>query len=69
MVLIIYWVLRYAGVLREIVIPFDSLLFIYFGFLVGDTFSNLRTENRYVELLRRYVNNDADTITALSERQ
>ncbi len=24
---------------------------------------------RYVELLRRYANNDADTITALSERK
>ena len=67
-VLIIYWVLRYAGVLGQVDIPFDSLLIIYFGFLVGDTFSNLRTESRYVELLRRYVNNDADTLTALSER-
>ena len=68
-VLVIYWVLRYAGVLREVDIPFDSLLIIYLAFLVGDTFSNVRAESRYVELLRRYVNNDADTIITLSERK
>ncbi len=68
-VLVAYWILRYAGVLEAISVPLDSLLIIYFGFLVGDTFSNLRTESRHVELLRRYVNNDADTITALSERR
>ncbi len=66
-VLVVYWVLRYSGVLREVDIPLDSLLFIYLCFLIGDTFSNIRAESRYAELLRRYVNNDADTITALSE--
>ncbi len=68
-VLVLYWVLRYAGVLREVDVPLDSLLFFYIAFLAGDTFSNLRPESRHLELLRRYVNNDAETITALSERK
>ena len=68
-VLAVYWILRYAGVLREIDIQFDSLLIICLAFLVGDTFFNTRAESRYVELLRRYVNNDADAIAALSERK
>lgn len=68
-VLVLYWVLRYAGVLREVDIPFDSLLIVYLAFLAGDAFSNFRAESRYLELLRRYVNNDAETIMALSERR
>jgi hypothetical protein len=67
-VLVVYWILRYVGVLESVDIPVDSLLIIYFGFLVGDTFSNLRSESRYAELLRRYVNNDPDTLLVLSER-
>ena len=67
-VLLAYWLLRYAGILAAIDIPFDSLLIFYVAFLVGSGFGNLRTEDRHVELLRRYVNNDADTLAALSER-
>lgn len=63
-----YWILRYAGMLDGFQISFDSLLMFYLVVHVGNTFSDMRSEDRYVELLRRYVNNDADTITALSER-
>jgi hypothetical protein len=68
-VLFAYWLLRYAGVLNTIDVPFDSLLFIYVAFIVGNTFANLRSEDRHVELLRRYVNHDAVTLAALSERK
>ena len=66
-VLVVYWVLRYAGVLSAVDVPFDSLLVVYVALLAGDAFSNLRAESRYLELLRRYVNNDAETIAALSD--
>ncbi len=68
-VLVVYWILRYAGILREVEIPVDSLLILYLAILAGDAFSNVRQESRYVELLRRYVNNDANTITAPSQRK
>lgn len=68
-VLVVYWVLRYVDVLRVVEIPVDSLLIIYLAILAGEAFSNVRPESRYVELLRRYVNNDADTIEALSKRK
>ena len=68
-VLLVYWLLRYAGVLTAIDVPFDSLLVFYVAFVVGGGFANLRTEDRHVELLRRYVNNDADTLAARSERK
>ena len=67
--LAVYWTLRYFGVLENVEIPVDSLLFIYLIISGSGAFSNLRTEDRYVELLRRYVNNDAETITALAERK
>ena len=67
--LVIYLVLRAADVVREVEVPIDSLLIVYLVFRIGDVFSNVRPESRYVELLRRYVNNDAETITALSERK
>ncbi len=68
-VLVIYWILRYVGVLREFDIPFDSLMIFYVALHVGNTFSNIRSEDRYVELLRRYVHNDAETIAAISARK
>ena len=64
-----YFVLRYLGVLDGIDIPFDSLMFVYIAFHIGYTFSGIRPEDRYVELLRRYVNNDAEAVSALSERK
>ena len=66
-VLVVYWVLRYAGVLSAVDVPIDSLLVVYVAFLAGDAFSNFRAESRYLELLRRYVDNDAETIAALSD--
>lgn len=68
-ILLAYWALRYAGVLTAVDVPFDSLLIFYVAFIVGGGFANLRTEDRHVGLLRRYVNNDADTLAALSERK
>lgn len=68
-VLVAYWILRFAGVLQNVDIPFDSLLIIYLAIHIGNTFTNLRAEDRYVELLRRYVNNDADTLSNLAERK
>jgi purine-cytosine permease-like protein len=68
-VVIAYWGLRYAGVLGRVEVPIDSLLILYVVFLASDAFSNVRRESRYVDLLRRYVNNDAETIEALSERR
>ena len=67
-VLAAYLILRLVGVLQAFDIPFDSLLFAYFLIHVGSTFSNVRAEDRYVELLRRYVNDDADALSALAER-
>ncbi len=67
--LAVYWALRYFGVLENVEVPVDSLLFIYLIISGSGVFSNVRTEDRYVELLRRYVNNDAETITALAERK
>ena len=64
-----YWALRYFGILENVEIPVDSLLFIYLIISGSGAFTNVRTEDRYVELLRRYVNNDAETITALAERK
>lgn len=66
-VLLAYWLLRYAGVLKAIDVPFDSLMIFYVAFIFGGGFANLRAEDRHAELLRRYVNNDADTLAALSE--
>ncbi len=54
--------------LTAIDVPFESLLIFYVAFIVGGGFANLRTEDRHVELLRRYVNNDAETLAALSQR-
>ncbi len=68
-VLFAYWLLRYAGVLNALDVPIDSLLVFYVAFIVGNTFANLRTADRHVELLRRYVNNDAVALAALSERK
>lgn len=67
-VLAVYWALRYTGVLQSVDVPLDSLLFFYLVIHVGNTFTNLRIEDRYVELLRRYVNNDADALAALATR-
>lgn len=68
-VLAVYWVLRYTGVLQSVEIPFDSLLVFYLAIQIGNTFGYVRIEDRSVELLRRYVNNDADTLAALSKRK
>lgn len=67
--LAVYWLLRYFGVLDRVQIDVDSLLVIYLVIIGSGVFSNVRTEDRYVELLSRYVNNDADTIAALAERK
>ncbi|MCP5091072.1 MAG: hypothetical protein GY949_09140 [Gammaproteobacteria bacterium] len=67
-VLAVYLVLRYVDVLEAFDIPFDSLMLLYAAFHVGNTFSKISIEDRYVELLRRYVNDDADAISALSDR-
>ena len=67
--LAVYWLLRYLEVLDRVEIAVDSLLVIYLVIIGSGVFSNVRTEDRYVELLRRYANNDADTITALAERK
>ncbi len=68
-VLAIYWALRYAGVLHVIDIPFDSLMLLVVAYYIGSTFSRIRPEDRYLELLRKYVDNDADAMVALSERK
>ncbi len=67
--LAVYWALRYFGVLENVEIPIDTLLVIYLVIRWSGVFTNVRTEDRYVELLSRYVNNDADTIAALAERK
>lgn len=67
-VLVVYWILRYVGVLRELDVPFDSLLMFYLAFHVVGAFSNIHREDRIVELLRRYVNDDSEAIVAMAER-
>ena len=68
-VLLLYWALRYFDVLRDVEISLDSLLIVYLAFNVGATFGNVTTDDRNVELLRRYVNNDAQAIADLAERK
>lgn len=66
-VAVIYWILRYADVLESFDVPFDALIIFYFGYLASDAVAHLRSGTRYMELLRRYANNDPDTLLALSE--
>jgi len=67
-VLAVYWVLRYVGVLSSVEIPIDTLLIVYAAIQIGNSYSVFQPEDRYVELLRRYVNSDSEAITALAER-
>ena len=68
-VLAVYWVLRYVGVLSSVEIPIDTFLIFYVALQIGNTYSRFQPEDRYVELLRRYVNSDSEAITSLAERK
>ncbi len=66
---LVYVLLRFSGILEDVEVSVDFVVYMSLLLQLPEISSIPTPDERYLDLLRRYIDNDAQTIEALAQEQ